>query len=70
MEILCGNTSKDENQFYLNKAHDLEGQLIKENLEKIKLKEDNKAITEALSELRVKYQEVFLIYFCLNNIEN
>ena len=42
----------------LMKVHELEGQIIKDNLEKTKMREENEKIYEKLMEIRTKYNEL------------
>ena len=42
----------------LRRIHDLEGKLIRENLEKLRLKEEKERIARTVAEFRAKYQQL------------
>lgn len=51
----------------VRKVHDLEGRLIKENLEKLRLKEEKEKIVRTVAEFRLKYQQVRRMMMVVNS---
>lgn len=49
------NVDSDE---IIRKVHELEGKLIRENLEKLRLKEEKEKIVRSMGEFRMKYQQL------------